>query len=293
MTEQANSVHDQKAMWGKSQGRDDRSKSKPASGDKYVAYDEEQEGYVTGYHSVDELNANLDELGKTKASFVKEFNVLNEFESMQVFNSFKSEAQAIIDEVNSLKGALYTEEGKKAEIAKRLKELAEDKKNEADNVVKDHQERHANLLDNMEKELNKYDNSLTSDQVAEINLRNNELQGQIRGKLYRFNDTRTLEHEFKTLVEQSKHDKTLARFLENNYYMFLDKVQTLDTGEMDKQRATQIIMVQANKLKESNYSSKERALMAVKENLKGKNYHPTASKRQIDNHLNAFLRKYK
>src|SRR5699024_834871 len=140
-------------------------------------------------------------------------------------------------------------------------------------------------------EINSHDEELTPHEIAEINLRNSELQGQIRGQLHAWNDTRTIEHEFRMLKEKSEDDKTLARLLENNYYMFLDKVQQLDTSDMYKQRATSIILTQVNQLKKSNYSKKDRALFAVREQV-GNRLIVMNDTRLIDQHLNKYLRRY-
>lgn len=261
------------------------------SPDQYGYYDEGG-NLVYGSRSQDELNDNLDVLKKNNREMVRTFNKLSEFDGMSAFNSFQEEAAAIIDEVEGLKGALYTREGKNAEIKKRLNKLADSKVNEADKTEKSFSEQHAELAESMEKELNKRDEMLTRDEVAEINLRNSELQGEIRGKLYSMNDTRSLEHEFKMMVDNSRHDKKLARFLENNYYLFLDKVQSLETGEMDKQRAISKISSQVDELKKKNHSKKARSLMAVKDNLSEKRYFTTSSKRLIKSHLNNYLKKY-
>ncbi|MFB4473723.1 hypothetical protein ACDI16_12435 [Oceanobacillus caeni] len=289
-TGQSNSVHNQNAMWGATQGTQPTTGGPIEVTDVYRTYNPETNEYTNHSYSQDEFNGLLEDLSKSNRSLVREFNKLNELEYQSIFNEFQEEAERIIEEVQGLEGELYTQEGKNAEIKKRLKELADQKKSEADNMQQSYTDRHNELLENVERELNKSE-SLTSEEIAAINLRNSELQGQIRGKLYRLNDTRSLEYEFQTMVTNSKHDKGLARFLENNYYLFLDKINQLDTSEMDKERAIHRIQTMAKELTESNYSKKERALHAVKSQLSNKAYR-TQDKRLIDLHLKQYLNKY-
>lgn len=256
--------------------------------DRYTIKDE-QGNYIDRYYSQDELNETLEVLKQSDTSLVSEFEALSTFEQRQVFNGFKDEAQSIVEEVEALEGDLYTDEGKKAEINKRLNQLAVDKKKEAADLESDYKERHNELVNKMDKQLNTKDD-LTDIEIAEINLRSSELQGNIKGKLYSINDTRNLEHEFNTLVNAAKEDKGLSRFLENNYYLFLDKVQSLDTGEMDKARAIQKITKLAESVKASNYTDKERALIQVKRVVDKKSYN-LHDNRLIDKHLQTYLRK--
>lgn len=288
--EQNNSVHNQNAMWGATQGTQSTHVEPSLVTDAYRTYDEESGVLVDRSYSQDELNERLEDLSKSNRSLVREFNKLNELEYQSIFNEFQEEAEQIIEEVQGLEGELYTQEGKNAEIKKRLKELADQKKSEADSMQQSYTDRHNDLLEKIDQELSKRD-YLTSEEIAAINLRNSELQGQVRGKLYRLNNTRSLEHEFQTMVKDSKHDKGLARFLENNYYLFLDKINQLDTSEMDKERAIHRIQIMAKELMESNYSKKERALHAVRSQLSNKAYR-TQDKRLIDLHLKQYLNKY-
>lgn len=274
----------------------------PTGGNKYVPQNDRSaapEYYTTiedgvhkkHYYAEEEMNERLEGLDRKEPYMVKQFKKLDKFEPMGAFRSFKEEAEEIINEVQSLEGELYTQEGKNAEIRKRLKKLADDKKNEALETEQSFSERSNSIYEDADKKLRKR-LALSPEQVAEANLRNSELEGQIRGKLYTMKDTRTLEFEFQKLAEDAKKDKGLFRFLENNYYLFLDKINQLDTSEMDKERAMHRIQVMTGQLVESKRTDTEHGLLAIKDNLSKKTFNTRGARRQIDNHLKNYLNKY-
>jgi len=222
---------------------------------------------------------------------IADYKHLNGFEPRTVFNDFKEQAEGIVNDINSLQGDLYTQEGKNKAIRNKINTLAENKLSEVEGMEMNYQEKHADTLAKLDNEIHKQDD-LTAEQVAQITLRNNDLLGEIKGKLYTINDTRNLEYEFNILADQSKHDKSLARFLTKNYYLFLDKINEFDTTDMDKQRAMQIITNKAEQIKNNSYSNREHALQAIRDELTGKRYSNTGVKRNIENHKEHYLQKY-
>lgn len=259
--------------------------------DKYTIQDDEG-NYIDRSRSEDKLNETLNALKVHDVEMVETFTELNKFESGKIVNSFKEEAEKIIEEVNNLKGDIYTKEGKENAIAERIKKLAESKKEEVTNTENGFKKSHAEIKRQIEKELNSYnDDSLTEIDVQKATLRNNELTGQVKGLLYKYNDTRNLEFEFKELVKKSEDDKSLGKFLESNFYLFLDKIQTLETDEQDKKRATHIILEEAEKIKTSNASPKNQAMNQLKNHVDGQSFNMYDS-RVIDMQLKQYLKDY-
>lgn len=259
--------------------------------DKYTIQDDEG-NYIDRSRSEDKLNETLNALKVHDVEMVETFTELNKFESGKIVNSFKEEAEKIIEEVNNLKGDIYTKEGKENAIAERIKKLAESKKEEVTNTENGFKKNHAEIKRQIEKELNSYnDDDLTEIDVQKATLRNNELTGQVKGLLYKYNDTRNLEFEFKELVKKSEDDKSLGKFLESNFYLFLDKIQTLETDEQDKKRATHIILEEAEKIKTSNASPKNQAMNQLKNYVDGQSFNMYDS-RVIDMQLKQYLKDY-
>src|SRR5699024_3097888 len=117
------------------------------------------------YRSEDELNDNLKTLKEDHRDIVKEYKILNAINSKDHFHSIQDEVQAVIDKVERLEGELYTREGKKAEIRKQIKKIAETKRSEANKKAKNAMQQQIDLLEKMDKEINSHDEFLTSDQV--------------------------------------------------------------------------------------------------------------------------------
>ena len=76
-------------------------------------------------------------------------------------------------------------------------------------------------------------------------------------------------------------------------YRFLDRVKELDAGEIEKTRVNFAIMQAAERVKRNGYSEKELAMLAVRDNLKKRDFSTLAAKRNIEQKKSALLNKYK
>lgn len=262
-----------------------------AGTDRYVRFDKETGERYDGSRSQDEWNKNLEVLSKFQASSARKIKELEEFEQGSYLRTFNEEADKIIEEIQGLEGDLYTQEGKNAGIREKLKELASDIKISIDGHERERQETLMQLKEKLDSEINKYTEQLSPSEIAELNIRYSDLQGTIKGSLYRWNDIRTLQDEFHNLADQAKHDKVLSRFLENNYYLFLDKASTLSISEVELNRFTYIIDTKVKEIKNSQYSDKQLALIKSRDRLDRSGFHISDS-RLIDKHLQGRLRRY-
>lgn len=239
-----------------------------------------------------DLTGHLEVLSRSSRSLAKDYEYLSGFNAGGVFETFQEEAAELIAAAEAMEGLHVTKEGIKNQIRHDLQALSERKLEEAEKMAASYSERHQSTLETLESKINSQ-SSMSSDEVAQISLRNSEIQGEIRGKLYNLNSGRDIEMEFKSLADQSKYDKTLARFLSKNYYLFLDRVKELSAGDMEKSRTIHSIKLAVEKLNRNGYSEKELALQAVRENLRGRSFSVIGQKRNIDQQTRVLLNKYK
>lgn len=235
-----------------------------------------------------DLKEQLKKIKTSHPGIVKKFNQLTNIKVLGTYEEFKQEADNIVQEIEGLEGNLYNEDGKQAEIKEQLKELAKNRKKQEEQEMESYEERKKLLIKDIDKAIYAKDENLTSDQVAEINLRNKEWEGKIKGELYGMNNTRSIEHKFKELVNQAQYDKGLKRFLLNNYYMFFDRVKSLNTEIVDEEGAMSFITKEVENLKESNLSNKERALLTVRSVLKGMSFPASLDRVMIDNYMQRY-----
>lgn len=254
-------------------------------------------GEITHYSKAEERdNEMLTHFSYQDAEIKNNINGLKEFSSVRdsFLGTFEEEAEKIIDEVNNLKGALYTREGKNAEIRKRIKQLAEDKQAEASEIEKEYQNKVLKTVDSINQEIYASE-SLTGDEAAKIALRNEELNGEIKGMLHTITNTQNLLDEYQKLVGKAKYDKGLSRFLQKNTYLFMDRVKELSLSDMEEARAIQMFKNNVEELTSRNVTNRQKALNHFSDKLrrdaKG-NYSLNGIKRIIGHKSESYSRKY-
>lgn len=238
------------------------------------------------------LQEHIELLSTSKRMTVKEFENLNTFDGMALYREFEEQKDGIIQSAESMTGAHITQEGIKNKIREDLQALADRTLEEIDSTVSTYEGKKQALLENLNKSIYKAE-EMTGDQANQIALRNSELQGEIRGTLYRLNTADNVEREFLSLADRAEYDKTLARFLSKNYYLFADRVKEINASEMEKDRAIFRISQAADQLEKSAYTDKHRALLALKEATEQKTFGGQAAKRLIQNNTPIILSRYK
>lgn len=240
---------------------------------------------------INELEQHLETVKKSNRSIVKDFEYLSTFDSREVFNTFQEEAAALIEEAQAMTGPEITQEGIKNKIRSDIQELSEQLLNDAETATADYRERKAATIEKLEKAIHSQDDA-AGENASQIALRSSELQGEVRGKLYSLQTAQAVEAEFKRLVDQSQYDKTLARFLSKNYYLFLDHIKELKAEDFDKQRTIHSISQAAERVKQNGYSEKENALLAVRDSLQQREFSTTGAKLNIQQQARVLLKKY-
>lgn len=238
------------------------------------------------------LQEHIELLSTSKRMTVKEFENLNSFDGMALYREFEEEKDSIIKTAESMTGAHITQEGIKNKIREDVEALADRMQQEIDNTVASYEKRKQALLENLNKSIYAAED-MTGDQANQIALRNSELQGEIRGTLYRLNTVENVEREFLALADRAQYDKPLARFLSKNYYLFADRVQGIEASEMEKERGIFRIAQAAEKIEKAAYTDKHRALLALKEATEQKTFSGVAAKRLIQNNAPGIVSNYK
>lgn len=259
--------------------------------DIYKTKDESTGEIETRSKRKDQISEDLTEIHVSDASVYNRYKELQQFEPPRnMFHSFLEESEKAIADVDSLQGDLYTAEGKNAEKQQEIEKLAQDKETKLKDMADQYAAKRQEIFEGIDRALNEQEN-VTQEDASRIQLRNDELLGEIKGKLYIITNTRDLEHEFKQLADRAQYDSGLARFLVKNYYLFMDRAQTLDTSDMDKQRAIFNINTLAGQLKEAGYTKRQLSLMSLRDSLKNSDYGTAGVKRNIQQHKAQYMRR--
>lgn len=212
------------------------------------------------------------------------YQKLEEGTSVGDYEEFKQAAKAKIEEIQAMKGAIYTEEGKAAQIREDISKLADEfiQKTEEKNKVK------AITLEELKTKLD--DDIARVDGEPAENLE--QLRAQTKTDLSFATHAREVEGILKNLVERGERDRSIARFVSTYGYMFAERAGDL-AEKHDKMPSLHHIKQLVDKAKRKAYSEGTQAKIDIRNAIDKKFFGSSPSTRLIKMHRDSLLKKYK
>lgn len=248
-------------------------------------------GTVVDYHGdkqrEEEFTKSLEVIKTVDFNEYHDFKTLAADKGLPEYEGFKEAAESMIEKVNALKGALYTEEGKKAMILENVDKLQQEYIEKEAYRVGQEKVKLENLRNKLSLRIT--DASYTS---TDVNQKMQDLEAQTRSKLAFANHAREVEGILKDLVTRGEHDKAAAIFATKHAYLFAEKASSL-AKEGDRPASLHHIKTLVDKAENLSLNPKTKVRMEMLKRLEKKGLSTGTSKRLINMNAQNLKNKYK
>lgn len=210
------------------------------------------------------------------------------FDGLKAHRDYEEAVIAKIEEIKAKEGSQYTKEEKWSQIRDEMEKMTDQYLKQ----VKAETDRYNERVRDLSK---KIDDKLTSmypkalENIDEIK----KLRAEIESNLKKKGSTKAVEHEFQQIVERSKEDRIVARFLSKNYYLFIKRAQELATTDLEAQRSTSNIRKASMKVQSQAYDCKEKTLKIMLGRLKYKEHFTNHATKSIQASAKRYLKRSK
>lgn len=218
------------------------------------------------------------------------YQTIRTYDSDAHLKEFDEATAAAIQEVEALKGDLYTREGKNAEIRRRIDELAAEHIENSQKAAEGQERDLADLEERIQTDLarREYDGD-----AAQRQLEIEEIRGRLLTDMaLKVRDDRDLLALIGEYQDRLPRDPAFARFITNNAYILVDRLREVETDQMKIGHAMERIKLLADQAKEAGYSIAERAKEAILPELKKQSGAAHRTRRIIEHQAEALKRKY-
>lgn len=247
-------------------------------------------GQIIDYHGDQQREAEFEEslqlVRNVDSGAYMDFKSLTEGDGLQEYNGFKEEVESMVQQVNALQGAIYTEEGKKALIQENLGTIRNKYVEKEANRIASDREKLEKLRTKLSTSID--DASYTSPDAKE---KMQDLEAQTRSKLAFASQAREVESILRDLVTRGENDKTAAVFVSKYAYLFADKASYL-AKDSDKNVSLHHIKTLVDKAESIALNPKTKARMEMLKRLEHKGLSTGVSKRLIDMNIQALKKRY-
>lgn len=182
--------------------------------------------------------------------------------SLELALNYKQELGDFI--TKTVNSELYDKRQQAVLIEQKAEELKNDRLKQVGDIVESHNESNKEIMEYLEAEINAHER-ITPIEQKEIEFTNQELTGQSRTALVMATEPQKAVEVFNDLLRKAEHNPYVARFLVNNGYLFLERVEQLDPGNTTNKGQ---VMGGINKAKTLMYSEKQMVLNKVLEKAK-------------------------
>jgi len=225
---------------------------------------------------------------------LKSYQRIENYSSMNAAEGFFSAVDQEIEKIQQLEGPLYSEEGKKAAIREKVKELANEYNLKAEQEATEYNANVEKLKKDLAKKMAP-DMDLSEHEANNRLLRNEEFKSEIKNELMLASNARSIIQTLDSMVDQVEYTgrKTFGKYLLKNMYMFMEHIEK--AGLEGNERALSVATIAKNKsrLEKLVMSNTERAYKALSEDIKNKWTTGSGSSRLIEMRTQRIMNKYK
>ncbi|EIM05328.1 hypothetical protein A1A1_16730 [Planococcus antarcticus DSM 14505] len=247
-------------------------------------------GTIVDYHGdkqrEEEFSQSLEVIKSVDFDEYWDFKTLTTGDGLTEFNEFKEATESMVEEVDALKGSLYTSEGKKALIQENIDKLQQKYTEKEANRIAKEKEKLENLRNKLSLRIT--DASYYS---PDTNQKLQDLELQTRSKIAFATHAREVESILKELVLRGEQDKAAAIFAVKYAYLFAEKASSL-AKEGDSPASLHHIKTLIDKAENLSLNQKTKVRMEMLKRLENKGLSSGMSKRLIDMNAQNLRNKY-